>query len=256
MILMIIDIHGHYYDADLYPPWVPYGLNPLLEWTSKQDVHAVVTSSLDFFTKGNSANLTLTKLCSTNTKVWQWLVVDPRKPNWWASLPNDKKILGIKVHPTWQQYDLTRYLYDLLEFAKNKKWAILTHSSVSDPFINIKKCCEIADNYPEVPLIFAHLGHEFSGYNDVMNQVDCLRKTKNQNTLIDTSSLAIHLNGILEEAIKKLGSNRILFGTDIPLHFPQSQLARVTMANLTDEAKERILWKTAIEFWPILKGDA
>lgn len=251
---MIIDIHGHYFDAGLYPTWVPYGLRPLQNWASNPDVSAIATSSLDVFSKGMAENKKLTTLCRTYPKLWQWLVIDPRKPNWWVNLPSDKKILGLKVHPTWQQYNLTNYLNDLLEVAKSKKWAILTHSGVAEPYIDIKKSVELADKFPEVPVVFAHLGHGFSSYQDVMTQVDYLIKTKNENTLLDTSSLAIHLNGLLEEAVKKIGSSRILFGTDIPLHLPQSQLSRITTANLPAKEKEKILWKTAVSFWPKLEG--
>ncbi|MGV8147230.1 MAG: amidohydrolase family protein [Alkaliphilus sp.] len=251
---MIIDIHGHYFGAGLYPAWVPYGLTPLQNWASHPDVSAIVTSSLDVFSKGVSENKILTTHCRTHPKLWQWLTIDPREPNWWVDLATDKKILGFKVHPTWQQYELTDYLNNLLEVAKIKKWAILTHSGVAEPYVDIKKSIELADRYPEVPVVFAHLGHGFSSYQDVMKQVAYLVKTKNENTLIDTSSLAIHLNSLLKETVKRIGSSRILFGTDMPLHFPESQLSRVTMANLPAKEKEKILWKTAVSFWPKLKG--
>ncbi len=149
---MVIDIHGHYFDAGLYPNWVPHGLTPLQNWASNPNVSAIVASSLDVFSKGIAENKILTTLCETHPKLWQWLVVDPRKHNWWVNLPNNKKILGFKVHPTWQQYELTDYFNELLEVAKSKKWAILTHSGVAEPFVDIKKGIKLADKYPEVPI--------------------------------------------------------------------------------------------------------
>ncbi len=89
--------------------------------------------------------------------------------------------------------------------------------------------------------------------NDVLNQVEYLSKTKNQNTLIDTSSLAIHLNGLLEESVNRVGSERILFGTDLPLHFPESMLNRITKANLPINIIENIIYYNAIKYFPKFK---
>lgn len=253
VILMIIDIHGHYYGQNLYPPWVPYGIKPLKKWAENVDIDKVVVSSLDVFDKGMDENKEVTYLCSVYPKLWQWLTIDPRVPNWWESLYNHEKVIGLKVHPTWHNYELTDYLYDILEVAKNNNWAVLTHFGVNEPYVNIEKSIKIADRYGEVPVIFAHLGNGFSSYGDVLTQVECLARTKNENTLIDTSSLAIHLNGLLKESVARIGSGRILFGTDLPLHLPESMLAGVSMADLSIEDKERILWKTAVSFIPKLK---
>lgn len=250
---MIIDIHSHYYSKNLYPTWVPYGIKPLHEWAKNIDVKAVLVSSLDFFDGGMKENKKLTYFCTIHPKLWQWITIDPRIPNWWNGLYSHNKVIGLKVHPTWQNYELTDYFYDILEVAQNNKLAVLTHSGVNEPYIDLEKSIKIADKYPQVPVIFAHLGNGFSNYSDVLTQIEYLAKTKNENTLIDTSSLAIHLNGLLEKSVNKIGSNRILFGTDLPLHLPQSMLARVSMANLSIKDKEKVLWKNAISLIPKLK---
>jgi predicted TIM-barrel fold metal-dependent hydrolase len=200
-------------------------------------------------------NKKLTALCNLHPKLWQWLTIDPTISNWWTQLFKNKKILGLKIHPTWQHYELTNYLHEILEIARINNWAILTHSDIKDPYISIEKSIKIADKYPDVPVIFAHLGNGFSGYNNVLAQIEYLSRTKNENTFVDTSSLAIHLNGLLEESINKIGSHRILFGTDLPLHLPESQLARIFNAKITIENKENILWKNAISLFPKLGGE-
>ncbi|NMB07545.1 MAG: amidohydrolase family protein [Tissierellia bacterium] len=172
-----------------------------------------------------------------------------------GKIPQSSKILGLKLHPTWQNYELDKYLPLVLEISKRKKWGVLTHSGVKEPYVNIGKSIKIADKYPEVPIIFAHLGNGFSNYKDVLTQINYLSNTKNCNTLIDTSSLAIHLSGLLEESIKKIGSKRIVFGTDLPLHLPESQLSRITHGNIKDLDRENILYKNAISYFPSLKGE-
>lgn len=251
---MIVDIHGHYYSNNLYPSWIPFGIEPLIEWSENEDVNAIAVSSLDVFNGGMIENRKLAFICATNSKLWQWITIDPRKQNWWNQLPHSKKILGLKIHPTWHNYELTDYIIEILEVAKENNWAILTHSGVNEPYVNIEKSIIIADKYPEVPVIFAHLGNGFSSYIDVLAQIECLSKTNNENTLIDTSSLAIHLSGLLEESINRIGSHRILFGTDMPLHFPQTMLDRITKSKISTDDKENILYKNSISFFPKLKG--
>ncbi|MBC8590684.1 amidohydrolase family protein [Wansuia hejianensis] len=250
---MIIDIHGHYYSEDLYPSWVPFGINPLLEWSNDYNIDIVAVSSLDAFSNGIKENTKLTSLCTRYPKLWQFVSIDPRIPFWWDNIPKSKKILGLKIHPTWSNYNLVDVFNQVLEVAKNKNLAVLTHPGINEPYIDMEKSILIADKYPEVPVIFAHLGNGFSSYNDVLLQIECLRKTKNQNTLIDTSSLAIHLNGLLEQSVNMIGSHRILFGTDLPLHFPKTMLDRVVKSKLSANIKDLILYKNSISYLPQLK---
>ncbi|MCF6460036.1 hypothetical protein [Clostridium sp. Cult3] len=145
---MIIDIHGHYYNKGLYPDWVPYGVEPLKSWLQNPDITGLIVSSLDVLDNGMAENNCLTQVCMNNPKLWQWYTVDPRIPYWWHRLPKDKKILGIKVHPTWQNYELVNYFNKILEVAKYYKWSVITHSGVKEPFVDIEKSISIADKYP------------------------------------------------------------------------------------------------------------
>ena len=58
---------------------------------------------------------------------------------------------------------------------------------------------------------------------------------KHENLLLDTASSQID-NGMLELAVARLGPERIIFGTDMPLLDPFTQLAKVQGAEITDEA--------------------
>lgn len=250
---MIIDVHGHYYSKGLYPLWVPYGLAPLKNWYRNTFIKSIIVSSLDVFSKGFQENNKLTYLCTLESKLFQFITIDPRIPNWQENIPQHKKVLGIKVHPTWSNYNLVDYFEEILEVAQQNNWAVLTHSGIKEPYIDLEESIKIADKYPSVPVIFAHLGNGFTSYSDVLAQVDLLAHTKHNNTLVDTSSLAIHLSGLLEEAVNRIGSERILFGTDLPLHFPSTMLDRVRHADLGMSIKDNILYKNALSYMPKLK---
>lgn len=78
---MIIDVHGHYYGEGLYPSWVPCGLAPLKHWASKPFIKSVIVSSLDVFSKGLKENRTLSYFCMMESKLFQFVTIDPRIQN-------------------------------------------------------------------------------------------------------------------------------------------------------------------------------
>ena len=47
--------------------------------------------------------------------------------------------------------------------------------------------------------------------------------------------------GLIEWAVGELGCERIVFGTDTPLHFAASQKARIECAEIAEDAKRAIL---------------
>lgn len=49
--------------------------------------------------------------------------------------------------------------------------------------------------------------------------------------------------GILEYAVRELGAERILFGSDAPGRGFGVQLGKVTGANISEDAREMILWE-------------
>ncbi len=53
-------------------------------------------------------------------------------------------------------------------------------------------------------------------------------------------------NGV-KNAVDGAGPGRVLFGTDMPLLDARHQVAKVATANITDEAKQRVLGLNAIE---------
>ena len=64
------------------------------------------------------------------------------------------------------------------------------------------------------------------------------------NVYVDTSG-AQPFSGFVEYGVKKLGADRIIFGTDVVGRDFCTQLAKVTDADISDEDKEKILWKNA-----------
>lgn len=94
----------------------------------------------------------------------------------------------------------------------------------------------LAKRFPQVPIIMAHLtGCGCRGVLDVAAL---------PNVLIDTSGGQPE-SGILEYAVRELGSERVLYGSDWPLRDFGVQLGRVYDAELTGDQRADVLWRNA-----------
>ena len=64
-----------------------------------------------------------------------------------------------------------------------------------------------ADKYPNMKLIIAHLGS--------IEHINAIKAAKHGNIYTDTSGYLSSLNNVIEYAVDAIGSERILFGTDM-----------------------------------------
>ncbi|EDY83046.1 Amidohydrolase family [Verrucomicrobiia bacterium DG1235] len=102
----------------------------------------------------------------------------------------------------------------------------------SDP----KDTCLLAKRFPSVTVIMAHL-YGF-GIRGILEAQDL------PNLYIDTSS-CLPFAGLLEYAVEKLGPERILYGSDIPIRELGQCIGRVTGADIDEDAKKRILYSNS-----------
>ncbi|MCC6424568.1 MAG: amidohydrolase family protein [Phycisphaerales bacterium] len=95
---------------------------------------------------------------------------------------------------------------------------------------------DLARRFPNAKIIMAHL--EGCGQRGILDIADL------PNVWIDTSG-SQPFTGTLEFAIQTLGSGRILFGTDMMGRGMPSQLGRILGSRLSDEDRNRILFRNA-----------
>ncbi|MCK5157505.1 MAG: amidohydrolase family protein, partial [Spirochaetales bacterium] len=118
---------------------------------------------------------------------------------------------------------------------------VLTHSgernSMPEDFV------QFTNDFPQVTLILAHLGYGFD--EDPSHQVRAIQAGKHGNIFVDTSSSLSLTSGIIEWAVKEIGSDRILYGTDSPLYFAPMQRARIDNAEISYTEKQQILYDNA-----------
>ena len=169
--------------------------------------------------------------------MYQWVVIDPRQEKTYAQaeqMLKHPKVLGIKIHPSYHGYDILDHGDALFAFAEKHGAVVLMHPQ------HIPEMPRFADKYPGMKLIIAHLGSE--------DHVDAAANAKYGNIYLDSSAGGASLNNVIEYAVSRIGSDKILFGTDT--YACSYSYPRIALADLPQEDKENILWKNALRLFP------
>jgi hypothetical protein len=165
---------------------------------------------------------------------------------------NDYGLKGIKLHPCMQMFFLNdRRLFPIYERAEALGLPVLAHTG-GDPIQGMelyghpRDLDEVATAFPKLKLIIAHFGIPF--FDEATELMG-----KHENVFADISfTLEVIDPEQLSSLIRKVGVDRVMFGSDYPFIEPKAAIQNVLELNLSDEDKERILWKNAVE---ILKED-
>jgi uncharacterized protein len=96
----------------------------------------------------------------------------------------------------------------------------------------------IAQKFPDVTIVFAHFGDDHE-YEDIFKRIDLV--AQNPNYYLDTSGYGHDRVGVLEYAVKTIGPDRVLFGSDFSINDPSTVIARIRNSFLTREEKQKIL---------------
>jgi hypothetical protein len=184
------------------------------------------------------------KAVEQNPGLLYWAIVNPLETSTFEQaqrMLKNPKCVGIKFHPEEHGYKIKQQGRAIFEFAARHQVIILTHSghenSMPEDFVSF------ANDFPEVTLIAAHIGCTCDG--DPTHQIRAIQASKHGNIYSDTSSSQNILPGLLEHAVKEIGPERILYGTDSPLYFAPMQRARINHAEISDQAKRLILHDNA-----------
>lgn len=178
----------------------------------------------------------------------QYVVIDPRRQETYAqaeAMLTQPQCVGIKIHPEEHGYPIREHAAPIFEFAARHRAIVLTHSSEQNSL-----ACDFvpwANEFPEVRLILAHIGCGWDG--DLTHQVRAVQQSRHGNLYADTSSARSIVPGLIEWAVREIGAERVLFGTDTPLYHTGMQRARIDNADIPEDAKRLILRDNAVRLF-------
>ena len=181
-------------------------------------------------------------LAADNDWIYQWVVIDPLCEDTFGQADEmlcDKKCLGIKIHPYFHKYDISEYADRIFSFANERGAVVKMHPA------KMGEMAGFVNKYPNMKLIIAHLSEEA--------HINAIKNAVHGNIYTDTSGSLSALNNVIEYACEQVGAEKILFGTDT--YSIAFQYSRVALARITQEEKEKILYKNAIEMFPKAFGE-
>ena len=206
-------------------------LDKLLEMNEAAGIEKMFCSTFASVINANvieEENDYMYRLASEVDCLYQWVVIDPRNDRTFEQakrMLNCDKCVGIKLHPLNHKYELEKYGDKIFSFAAQYHAVVQIHPQKAADYI-----LPMANKYPEVTFIMAHLGDE--------KYVDAIAFSRHGNVYVDTSGIASSKNRVIEYAVGKVGSERILFGTDT--YAPGFQRGRIEYALISQKDKENI----------------
>ena len=240
-----IDIHSHFNHGSPYDtPQTPAHIRDLDFVKAGYDRFGICYAGMSTFASVVyypecvvEENEYLYDLVQKTDWMYQWVVIDPRQEETYRQaeqMLQNPKVLGIKIHPSYHDYDILDHAYPLFSFAEKHKAFLLMHPQ------HISEMPQLADKYPDMKLMIAHLSSE--------EYVDAVANARHGNIYVDTSGRGGAYNNIIEYAVSRIGSEKILFGTDT--YSCAFSFGRIALADLPLEDKENILWKNAMRLFP------
>lgn len=254
-----IDVHGHYgvyHQVDrtaLYNQMMTGDASEVVRRASAVNVELTIVSPLlallpRFKANAAAGNAEAACIVAQTPGLKQYVVIDPLRTETYAQADEmlmQPQCVGIKLHPEEHGYPIRDHAAQLFEFAAARKAIVLTHTSEQNSL------CEDfvpwANRFPEVKLILAHIGCGWDG--DITHQVRAIQKGHHGNMFADTSSARSITPNLIEWAVKEVGADRVLFGTDTPLYSTAMHRARIDHADLSDDDKRLILRDNALRLF-------
>jgi predicted TIM-barrel fold metal-dependent hydrolase len=259
LAIAAIDVHGHYGTyvqrgpGDLNDAFMSGTAAEVSRRAAAANIELTFVSPLSallprFAGDAVAGNDEAARLVPATPGLRQYAVIDPRRPETYRqteALLVQPHCVGIKIHPEEHGYTIGEHARAIFEFAAQRRAVVLTHSSeqrsLAADFV------PWANEFPEVRLILAHIGCGWDG--DLTHQVRAIQRCRHGNVFADTSSARSIVPGLIEWAVREVGVERVLFGTDTPLYHAAMQRARIDHAELTDGEKRAILRDNALRLF-------
>ena len=145
-------------------------------------------------------------------------------------------IVGFKFHPACHQADACHLgYYPVFEYCEEHGLPILSHNWTGAPVKGKETLHGLAELFPRVTFI---IGHAASGWSAI--DVNCDTAHRYPNVMLDTTGSGLTFDAI-PEMVRRVGAERILWGSDNPFIDPRPSLGRMLMARIDDDEKRMIL---------------
>jgi len=241
--MRVIDSHAHY--GEWFFPIAmskEEHINRLMDRYGME--RAVFSSSLAIVYNMAEGNAELNELVSRSKRFYGYVVLNPNYPELSAQqierYLGSPKFLGVKVHPDYSRRAVScRENIELLELARKLKNVALLHTWGDE---QVRATSTVADTFPDLTVVMAHMGGD--GREGAGWKAGIEAATKRPNVYLEVCGSTLHRDRI-REAVEKVGSERILYGSDMTLINPSITIGMVEEAAVSQSDRENILYNNA-----------
>ena len=145
----------------------------------------------------------------------------------------------IKIYPDYfgRPNDDPAY-FPIYEWANDRGAAIMGHATFvfDPPHLDIPaRFLGLHERFPNVTWVLAHAG------NDTEGQIGAVEAAQRCEKIVLETCTSYGEHGTIERLVNGAGSDRVIYGSDMPLMDARLQIARILTADISDEAKRKVL---------------
>jgi predicted TIM-barrel fold metal-dependent hydrolase len=169
-----------------------------------------------------------------------------------SSLVERHNFAGLKLHPLFNAYTANdEVVFPLIEQARAKDLPVFIHSG-HPPFSLPWSIGQLAEAYPDVRFVMVHMGHGHGVYIQAALDVAARR----DNIWLENSGMPMHTK--IREAYRRVGRERIFWGSDAPFHHYAVEILRTQVCGLKEAELEDIFYRNCEKFmWkPVCAAEA
>ena len=155
---------------------------------------------------------------------------------------NDLDFKYVKLHTlAWGVDPTSDIAHDVYDACSENDVPVMVHTGPHGmPFSVPGMLIPIAEEYPELPIVMAHMGGAYT-----LTQEAIIIAERHANVYLDTT---LALNMYVRRAMERLGADRLLMAAEHSSNIPVA-LTKIDCIGATEEQKARILGRNAIELY-------
>lgn len=143
---------------------------------------------------------------------------------------------GVKLHPLLHSFTANdESVHPIAQAAQELDVPLFIHSG-HPPYSLPWSIAQLAEDFPKVKIVMVHMGHGHGVY--IQSAIDMALKYPN--LYLETSGMPMHTK--IKEAYEKVGSDRVMFGTDAPFHHPSVEIQRAKVSGLSNTQLEDLFY--------------
>ncbi|MBM7602182.1 putative TIM-barrel fold metal-dependent hydrolase [Metabacillus crassostreae] len=179
-------------------------------------------------------NQYIEKACHENKNIHGFICINPHDKDVEQQLEKGKKqgFKGLKLSPLSHQFSFSsKGITSLASLCGDYDFPFYTHV-VYSPGASTAKFIQLAKKFPKTKFIIGHMGF---GPADQ----EALEAAKSLDNFFLETSTGNFLH--IQESVKKVGSSKVIFGSEYPLSHPGIELEKIMKLNITDREREDIV---------------